>query len=84
MPFIGLTGTGNNCTKGHCAEGAELMDRMAMSYDWLQDFHDVHSLGGGTGSRMGMLLMSKMCEEHPGDYSYLLCNSFPKGMPFKD
>ena len=41
-------------------------------------FQVCHSLGGGTGSGMGTLLISKIREEYPGVYSvhfvsHLLC-----------
>ena len=40
-------------------------------------FQVCHSLGGGTGSGMGTLLISKIREEYPGVYSirfsYLMC-----------
>ena len=35
------------------------------SCDCLQGFQLTHSLGGGTGSGMGTLLISKMREEYP-------------------
>lgn len=64
--------TGNNWAKGHYTEGAELIDsvmdvlrREAESCDCLQGFQLAHSLGGGTGSGMGTLLISKIREEYP-------------------
>ena len=52
--------------------GAELVDsvldvvrREAESCDCLQGFQLTHSLGGGTGSGMGTLLISKIREEYP-------------------
>ena len=52
--------------------GAELVDevlditrREAEICDCLQGFQLTHSLGGGTGSGMGTLLISKMKEEYP-------------------
>ncbi|ETO05148.1 Tubulin beta chain, partial [Reticulomyxa filosa] len=52
------------------AEGAELIDSVldvvrkeAESCDCLQGFQITHSLGGGTGSGMGTLLISKIREE---------------------
>ncbi|KAG7240762.1 hypothetical protein INR49_026534 [Caranx melampygus] len=54
------------------AEGAELVDSVldvvrkeAESCDCLQGFQLTHSLGGGTGSGMGTLLISKIREEYP-------------------
>ena len=52
--------------------GAELVDSVldvvrkeAESCDCLQGFQLTHSLGGGTGSGMGTLLISKIREEYP-------------------
>ena len=66
----GQTGAGNNWAKGHYTEGAELIDSVldvvrkeAEGCDCLQGFQVVHSLGGGTGSGMGTLLISKVREE---------------------
>ena len=65
-------GAGNNWAKGHYTEGAELVDqamdvlrREAESCECLQGFQLTHSLGGGTGSGMGTLLLSKIKEEFP-------------------
>ncbi|KAJ8337155.1 hypothetical protein SKAU_G00383750 [Synaphobranchus kaupii] len=70
--IFGQTGAGNNWAKGHYTEGAELMDsvldvvRKECEYcDCLQGFQLTHSLGGGTGSGMGTLLISKIREEYP-------------------
>ena len=69
---FGQTGAGNNWAKGHYTEGAELIDSVldvcrkeAESCDCLQGFQIGHSLGGGTGSGMGTLLISKLREEYP-------------------
>jgi tubulin beta len=63
---------GNNWAKGHYTEGAELIEeamdvvrREAESCEVLQGFQLTHSLGGGTGSGMGTLLLSKIREEYP-------------------
>ena len=68
----GQSGAGNNWAKGHYTEGAELVDSVldvvrkeAESCDCLQGFQLTHSLGGGTGSGMGTLLISKIREEYP-------------------
>jgi hypothetical protein len=52
--------------------GAELVDSVldvvrkeAESCDCLQGFQLTHSLGGGTGSGLGTLLISKIREEYP-------------------
>lgn len=65
-------GIGNNWAKGHYTEGAELIDSVldvvrkeAEDCDCLQGFQLAHSLGGGTGSGMGTLLISKIREEYP-------------------
>jgi len=71
--FIGgQSGAGNNWAKGHYTEGAELVDNVldvvrkeAENCDCLQGFQITHSLGGGTGSGMGTLLISKIREDYP-------------------
>ena len=70
--ITGQSGAGNNWAKGHYTEGAELVDSVldvvrkeAESCDCLQGFQLTHSLGGGTGSGMGTLLISKIREEYP-------------------
>ncbi|CAH8641751.1 unnamed protein product, partial [Schistosoma guineensis] len=68
---FGQSEAGNNWAKGHYTEGAELVDSIlgvrkeAGSCDCLQGFQLTHSLGGGTGSGMGTLLISKIREEYP-------------------
>merc|ERR1712137_83475 len=69
---FGQSGAGNNWAKGHYTEGAELVDSVldvirkeAENTDCLQGFQLTHSLGGGTGSGMGTLLVSKIREEYP-------------------
>ncbi len=69
---FGQSGAGNNWAKGHYTEGAELVDSVldvvrkeAENSDLLQGFQVCHSLGGGTGSGMGTLLISKIREEFP-------------------
>ncbi|XP_052898891.1 tubulin beta chain-like isoform X2 [Anopheles moucheti] len=66
------SGAGNNWAKGHYTEGAELVDNVldvirkeTEACDCLQGFQLAHSLGGGTGSGMGTLLISKIREEYP-------------------
>ncbi|NXD32511.1 TBB2 protein, partial [Spelaeornis formosus] len=68
----GQSGAGNNWAKGFYTEGAELADpvldvlrQQAESSDSLQGFQVLHSLGGGTGSGLGALLLSKIKEEYP-------------------
>ncbi|CAG2169683.1 unnamed protein product, partial [Oppiella nova] len=69
---FGQSGAGNNWAKGHYTEGAELVDSVmdvvrkeAEGCDCIQGFQLCHSLGGGTGSGMGTLLISKIREEYP-------------------
>jgi tubulin beta len=69
---FGQSGAGNNWAKGHYTEGAELIDSVldvvrkeAEGADCLQGFQITHSLGGGTGSGMGTLLIAKIREEYP-------------------
>jgi len=69
---FGQSGAGNNWAKGHYTEGAELIDSVldvvrkeAEGCDCLQGFQITHSLGGGTGSGMGTLLIAKIREEYP-------------------
>ncbi|XP_041983775.1 tubulin beta chain-like isoform X2 [Aricia agestis] len=69
---FGQSGAGNNWAKGHYTEGAELVDAVldvirkeSEGCDCLQGFQLTHSLGGGTGSGMGTLLLSKIREEFP-------------------
>jgi len=65
-------GAGNNWAKGHYTEGSELVDQVldvvrkeVESCDCLQGFQFTHSLGGGTGSGMGTLLITKIREQYP-------------------
>nr|XP_027780936.1 tubulin beta-2A chain-like [Marmota flaviventris] len=67
---FGQSCAGNNRAKGHYTEGAELGDLVPVrkeseSCDCLQGFQLTHSLGGGTGSGMGTLLISRIGEEYP-------------------
>lgn len=69
---FGQSGAGNCWAKGHYTEGAELIDAVldvvrkeSEGCDCLQGFQLTHSLGGGTGSGMGTLLISKIREEYP-------------------
>lgn len=68
----GESGAGNNWAKGFYTEGAELMEsvmdavrREAEQSDSLQGFQLAHSLGGGTGSGLGTLLLTRIREEYP-------------------
>ncbi|KYR00417.1 beta-tubulin [Tieghemostelium lacteum] len=68
----GQSGAGNNWAKGHYTEGVELVESVldvvrkeAEGCDCLQGFQVTHSIGGGTGSGMGTLLISRIREEFP-------------------
>jgi tubulin beta len=68
----GQSGAGNNWAKGHYTEGAELVDNImdvvhkeCEACDCLQGCQLTHSLGGGTGSGLGTLLINKVREEYP-------------------
>ncbi|XP_045465323.1 tubulin beta-4A chain-like [Harmonia axyridis] len=70
--IFGQNGAGNNWAKGHYTDGAEIIDavldvvrRETETCDYLQGFQLVHSIGGGTGSGLGTLLISKIREEFP-------------------
>jgi tubulin beta len=70
--IFGQSGAANNWAKGHYTEGTELLDTLmdvirkeAENCDCLQGFQLTHSLGGGTGSGLGTLLLSKLREEYP-------------------
>lgn len=65
----GQSSAANNWAKGHYTEGAELIEevidvvrRESEACDCLSGFQLAHSLGGGTGSGMGTLLLSKIRE----------------------
>jgi tubulin beta len=69
---VGQAGAGNNWAKGHYTEGAELIEEIldvvrkeAEQCDLMQGIQLCHSLGGGTGSGLGTLLLSKIREEYP-------------------
>merc|ERR1712156_60961 len=70
--IFGNNGAGNNWAKGHYTEGAELvesvLDRIRQEIeqcDAPQGFQIFHSLGGGTGSGMGTLLLLKIRDGYP-------------------
>lgn len=69
--IAGQSGAGNNWAKGYYTEGSELLEpvmdivrREVEQTDSLQGFQVTHSLGGGTGSGMGTLLMSTIRDEY--------------------
>jgi len=81
--IFGQSGAGNNWAKGHYTVGAELVESVmdvvrkeAEGCDRLQGFQFTHSLGGGTGSGLGTLLLSKMKEDY-GDRILETFSVFP-------
>jgi len=69
--IYGQNGAGNNWAKGHYTEGSLIIEsamdairREAEGCDSLQGFQLTHSLGGGTGSGFGTLLLAKLAEEY--------------------
>ncbi|MCA9661963.1 MAG: tubulin beta chain [Myxococcales bacterium] len=69
---LGQSGAGNNWAKGHYTEGAELIDavvdvvrREVEACDAPQGFILFHALGGGTGSGLGTLILSKLRAGYP-------------------
>jgi len=69
---FGSNGAGNNWAKGHYTEGAEIVEdviditrKEAEKGDCVQGFQLFHSLGGGTGSGMGTLLLLKIRDAYP-------------------
>eukprot|EP01084_Bolivina_argentea_P245985 411753_1 len=64
--IFGAYGAGNNWAKGFWTEGAEIIDKCMNAlrkeietYDEPQGIQFMHSLGGGTGSGLGALMMQK-------------------------
>lgn len=63
----GQTGAGNNWAKGYYNEGQEIIDEImdrtrleVESCECLQGFQLVHSIGGGTGSGLGTLILNNI------------------------
>ena len=80
---FGTNGAGNNWAKGHYTEGAELVEQVmdvirheTEACECLQGFQMTHSLGGGTGSGMGTLLLAKLKEEY-SDRMVMTYSVFP-------
>ena len=69
--IVGQTGAGNNWAKGHYTNGVELINPLidvirkeAEGCDHLQGFQLTHSIGGGTGSGLGSLIILKLREDY--------------------
>jgi len=69
---FGASGACNIWAKGHYTEGAELIEetldvirKEVENCDCPQGFQICHSLGGGTGSGMGTLVLSKLRDAYP-------------------
>ena len=70
--IFGMQGAGGNWAKGHYTQDAELIDtaldlirKEAESSQLLQGFQVNMAIGGGAGSPIGTLLISKLLEEYP-------------------
>ncbi|KAG5679118.1 hypothetical protein PVAND_008710 [Polypedilum vanderplanki] len=68
---MGSTGAGNNWAKGFYTEGAaqmenvlEIIKKQVECCDCLQGFQMLHSIGGGTGSGMGSLLLRHLRDDY--------------------
>lgn len=79
----GESGAGNNWSRGYYEQGAEIVDKVlsvirreAEAADSLEGFQLIHSLGGGTGSGLGSLLISKLREEY-SDKTLSTCSIIP-------
>ena len=69
---FGASGAGNNWAKGHYTEGAEIIDEVidvvrkeTEACDCPQGLQITQSLGGGTGSGLGTLLLIKIRDNYP-------------------
>eukprot|EP00002_Diphylleia_rotans_P004455 TRINITY_DN13292_c0_g1_i1.p1 TRINITY_DN13292_c0_g1~~TRINITY_DN13292_c0_g1_i1.p1 ORF type:complete len:444 (+),score=91.16 TRINITY_DN13292_c0_g1_i1:60-1391(+) len=69
---FGKNGAGNNYARGYYTEGSEILDvvldvvrKEVEGCDCLHAFQICHSIGGGTGSGFGSLLLSNVRDEYP-------------------
>jgi len=69
---FGASGAGNNWAKGYYTQGCHLIDeamdvirKEVETCDSLQGFQICQSLGGGTGSGMGCLVLLKLLDRYP-------------------
>lgn len=86
----GQSGASNNWAKGHYTDGAELSEsvieqvrKTAETCECLQGFQIMHSIGGGSGSGLGTLLLQNLSAEYPDRLttSFTVCPS-PKVSDF--
>lgn len=70
--IVGKYGGANNFAKGYLGEGREISDKVmdclrkeVENTQALQGFIITHSIGGGTGSGLGSLILEKIKEEYP-------------------
>ncbi|KAK7575659.1 hypothetical protein V9T40_011945 [Parthenolecanium corni] len=70
--IAGSQGAGKNWAKGYYSEGLELSSKVlerirkeAEDCDCLQGFQLVHSIGGGTGSGLGSLMVERIRDMYP-------------------
>ena len=70
--FTGECGAGNNWAKGFYTNGSNLLEQVldsvrkeAEACDAIQGFQIAQSLGGGTGSGLGTLILYHLQEEYP-------------------
>jgi len=76
--FVGAqNGAGNNWAKGYLSDGPEILEdtldqiRKAVELcECLQAFQIMHSLGGGTGSGLGTLLLERLSEDYADKLSF--------------
>eukprot|EP00931_Biecheleriopsis_adriatica_P046036 TRINITY_DN26403_c0_g1_i1.p1 TRINITY_DN26403_c0_g1~~TRINITY_DN26403_c0_g1_i1.p1 ORF type:complete len:466 (+),score=105.63 TRINITY_DN26403_c0_g1_i1:34-1398(+) len=70
--IVGNSGAGNIWARGYYTEGGDMVEHVldvvrkeAEGCDCLQGFQMCHSLGGGTGSGMGTLIINQLRELYP-------------------
>ncbi|KAJ5069193.1 tubulin beta chain-related [Anaeramoeba ignava] len=66
-----ISGAGNNFAKGYCTEGPEILEnsmevirKEVEKCESFQGFQIFHSVGGGTGSGFGSLLLNELKQEY--------------------
>lgn len=81
--LTGRIGAANNWAKGYYTEGAsfapvvlDYIRKLCEMCNNVEGFKLFHSLGGGTGSGLGSLLMKQLSEEYP-DLHYMSYSVYP-------